>query len=216
LPQSQKRHLVAVLHRLLHQLRRLHHCHHHHRGHHLLRLLVPKLIILLCLHRLIRVEILLKVTRFMILHVFTHFLGLKKVTSDMQTHKNPNLRGTSVVPSKPGSKAAAPTPKPKFGSAPVKKDPVTQLDGKKWMVSYSSYATQILIHIKIEYHDGNKDIAIETNMKQTVYIYKCVNSTIKVTGKGSFYIFYSRVTRVRLPHHEALMRMLDQMSIGNT
>ena len=33
----------------------------------------------------------------------------------------------------------------------------------------------ILIHIKIEYHDGNKDIAIETNMKQTVYIYKCVN-----------------------------------------
>jgi len=94
--------------------------------------------------------------------------GLKKVTSDMQTHKNPNLRGTSVVPSKPGSKAAAPTPKPKFGSAPVKKDPVTQLDGKKWM---------------IEYHDGNKDIAIEANMKQTVYIYKCVNSTIKVTGK---------------------------------
>ena len=72
----------------------------------------------------------------MCMHVVTHFLGLKKVTSDMQTHKNPNLRGTSVVPSKPGSKAAAPTPKPKFGSAPVKKDPVTQLDGKKWMVSY--------------------------------------------------------------------------------
>jgi len=94
--------------------------------------------------------------------------GLKKVTSDMQTHKNPNLRDTSVVPSKPGSKATAPTPKPKFGSAPVKKDPVTQLDGKKWMV---------------EYHDGNKDITIEANMKQTVYIYKCVNSTIKVTGK---------------------------------
>ena len=45
--------------------------------------------------------------------------------------------------------------------------------------------------IKIEYHDGNKDIAIETNMKQTVYIYKCVNSTIKVTGKGSFHIFPS-------------------------
>ena len=143
LPQSQKRHLVAVLHRLLHQLRRLHHYHHRHRGHHLLRLLVPRLIILLCLHRLIRVEILLKVTRLIILHVFTHFLGLKKVTSDMQTHKNPNLRGTSVVPSKPGSKAAAPTPKPKFGSAPVKKDPVTQLDGKKWMVSYSSYATHM-------------------------------------------------------------------------
>jgi adenylyl cyclase-associated protein len=95
--------------------------------------------------------------------------GLKKVTSDMQTHKNPTLRGTSVVPSKPGANAAsAPTPKPKFGSAPVKKDPVTQLDGKKWM---------------IEYHDGNKDISVETNMKQTVYIYKCVNSTIKVSGK---------------------------------
>ena len=191
LPQSQKRHLVAVPHRLHHQLRRLHHCHHHHRDHHLpLRLLVPKLIILLCLHRLIRVETLLKVTQLVFVHVFTHFIGLKKVTSDMQTHKNPNLRGTSVVPSKPGSKAAAPTPKPKFGSAPVKKDPVTQLDGKKWMVSYSLNVKHILIHIQIEYHDGNKDIAIETNMKQTVYIYKCVNSTIKVTGKGSFHIFF--------------------------
>jgi len=63
------------------------------------------------------------------------------------------------------------------------------MDGKLLFICH----THILIHIKIEYHDGNKDIAIETNMKQTVYIYKCVNSTIKVTGKGSFHIFYSRV-----------------------
>ena len=86
---------------------------------------------------------------YMSVHVITHFLGLKKVTSDMQTHKNPNLRGTSVVPSKPGSaSASAPTPKPKFGSAPVKKDPVTQLDGKKWMVRYLKYNEPSLKYFK--------------------------------------------------------------------
>ena len=36
-------------------------------------------------------------------------------------------------------------------------------------------------------------------MKQTVYIYKCVNSTIKVTGKGSFHIFLLRVADQHSP-----------------
>ena len=52
----------------------------------------------------------------------------------MQTHKNPSLRGSSTVPAK---KSAPATPKaaPKYGSAAVKKEPVLNLDGKKWMVS---------------------------------------------------------------------------------
>ena len=52
----------------------------------------------------------------------------------MQTHKNPTLRGSSTVPAK---KSAPATPKaaPKYGSAAVKKEPVLNLDGKKWMVS---------------------------------------------------------------------------------
>ena len=55
----------------------------------------------------------------------------------MQTHKNPSLRATSTVPATQ-AKAAAAAPKaaaPKYG-APTKKDPVLQLDGKKWMVSF--------------------------------------------------------------------------------
>ena len=49
----------------------------------------------------------------------------------MQTHKNTALRATSTVPAK--TKTASPKAAPKFG-APVKKDPVFDLDGKKWMV----------------------------------------------------------------------------------
>ena len=50
----------------------------------------------------------------------------------MQTHKNPNLRSTSVVPQK--TSEPAPKSAPKFGSTPAKKDPIFELDGKKWMV----------------------------------------------------------------------------------
>lgn len=96
--------------------------------------------------------------------------GLKKVTSDMQTHKNPNLRSGSQVNAQPkpysAPKPAAKKPAAKF-SAP-KKDPVLELDGKKW---------------KVEYQEGNSNIKLEGNMKQTVYIFKCTNSTILVNGK---------------------------------
>jgi len=85
----------------------------------------------------------------------------------MQTHKNPSLRATSTVPATQAKAAAPKAAAPKYG-APTKKDPVLQLDGKKWM---------------IEYQSGNKEIAIDTNMKQTVYIYKCTNSTIRINGK---------------------------------
>jgi len=105
--------------------------------------------------------------------------GLKKVTSDMQTHKNPNLRNTSQINAQPkpysAPKPAAPKPAAaKF--APKKKDPVFELDGKKWMV---------------EHQDGNSGIELEGNMKQTVYIYKCANSTIKINGKVNSITFDS-------------------------
>ena len=38
--------------------------------------------------------------------------------------------------------------------------------------------------IQVEYQDGNKNIEINGDMKQTVYIFRCVNSTIQVKGKG--------------------------------
>lgn len=35
----------------------------------------------------------------------------------------------------------------------------------------------------MEFQEGNKDLVIEGNMKQTIYIYKCKDSTIQVKGK---------------------------------
>ena len=54
------------------------------------------------------------------------------MTDDMKTHKNPELRASSVVKAseKPAAKAA-----PKAASAPAaKKPPVCALQGKKWIV----------------------------------------------------------------------------------
>ena len=93
---------------------------------------------------------------------------LKKVTADMQTHKNPNLRAASTVPAKAatgaaGTTAAAATPA-------VQKPPRTELE------NYKNWA--------VEHHKGNREIVIEiTDMKQTVYIYKCENSVVQIKGK---------------------------------
>eukprot|EP00039_Didymoeca_costata_P028706 m.22002 g.22002 ORF g.22002 m.22002 type:complete len:459 (+) comp7313_c0_seq1:40-1416(+) len=93
--------------------------------------------------------------------------GLKKVDKSEMTHKNPELRGTSVVPAAGTKKPAA--SKPKFGGGDIKKDPVFELQGKKWVV---------------EYHQGNKEIVVESEgAHQTLYIYKCNDCTIQVKGK---------------------------------
>jgi len=96
--------------------------------------------------------------------------GLKKVSADQMTHKNPNLRSSSVVPHK--EKPALP---PKYGGAVTAKNtmsskpPKLELDGKKWLV---------------EYQKGNKNIEIkETENNHSVYIYKCEASNIVVKGK---------------------------------
>ena len=63
-------------------------------------------------------------------------LGLKKVTDDMKTHKNPALR-TGPAPFKRPTTAPKPvtTAKPKAAAAaPVAKPPVVELQGKKWVV----------------------------------------------------------------------------------
>lgn len=93
--------------------------------------------------------------------------GLKKVTNEMKTYKNPALKASSVV------KASSDAPKPASGPRPAapaqKKPPVFQLQGKRWAV---------------EWQDGVHDLAVtETRMSQTVYMYKCTNTTLKVHGK---------------------------------
>lgn len=58
--------------------------------------------------------------------------GLRKVTDDQKTHKNPALRGSSKVEASAVEKKS--TSAPKAVSAPVKKAPVCELQGKKWIV----------------------------------------------------------------------------------
>ena len=57
--------------------------------------------------------------------------GLRKVTDDQKTHKNPALRGSSKVEAT--EKKATTAPKVATAAA-VKKPPVCELQGKKWVV----------------------------------------------------------------------------------
>lgn len=89
--------------------------------------------------------------------------SLRKVTSDMQTHKNPTLR-QGPAPFKPTVQKSISSIKPI-----VDKRPNFVRDGKKWLV---------------EYQKGNHDLVVENaEMNNVVYLYKCENSTITVRGK---------------------------------
>lgn len=77
-----------------------------------------------------------------------NFAGLKKVTDDMKTHKNPTLRQGP----KP-FKAAAPQTAPKPGkpavqapAAAAKKPPVFELQDKRWAIVSNVYAEQF-VHV---------------------------------------------------------------------
>ncbi|XP_048508473.1 adenylyl cyclase-associated protein 1 isoform X2 [Athalia rosae] len=93
--------------------------------------------------------------------------SLKKVTSDMQTHKNASLR-TGPAPFKApvsGKTNSAPS----IPAKPLNKPPVFARDGKKWLV---------------EYQKGNKDLVIENaEMNNVVYVFRCEDSTLVVKGK---------------------------------
>jgi len=92
--------------------------------------------------------------------------GLKKVSDDQKTHKNPNLRAGALV--KAVEKSPAPTKT--YGKAvDVNKPPKLELDGKKW---------------NVEYFKNKQDIEInDLEPNQSVYIFKCEGSTVKVNGK---------------------------------
>ncbi|VDP11773.1 unnamed protein product, partial [Soboliphyme baturini] len=94
--------------------------------------------------------------------------GLKKVTADMQTHKNPALRlhepvvEEHVQETKSGVKVHSKVTGP----------PLIQCEGgKKWI---------------IENHVSNQNITVQiADMKQVVYIYNCVDSLVQLKGKAN-------------------------------
>jgi len=89
--------------------------------------------------------------------------GLRKVTDEEKTHKNPNLRTESVVKAKENNTIQTPSQTTSVQKAR------TELDGKRW---------------NVEHHKGDQNIVIgETETNQSVYVYKCDNCTIQVGGK---------------------------------
>ena len=94
--------------------------------------------------------------------------GLKKVTDDQKTHKNPNLKATSIVPAKTGDSSIKKTP---VQSTVPDKPPLLELQDKLWRVENFTKKHDILID--------------QTDLKQAIYMYKCKECTITVKGKIS-------------------------------
>ncbi|AAS53432.2 AFR061Wp [Eremothecium gossypii ATCC 10895] len=94
--------------------------------------------------------------------------SLRKVDRSQQTHKNPELRAASSVPSSAGSRTPPPKPR-KPTTLKTRKPPRKELVGSKWFV---------------ENYDGEADpIIIETNKDESVFIGRCNNIFIQLKGK---------------------------------
>lgn len=97
--------------------------------------------------------------------------NLKKVTSEMQTHKNPSLR-TGPAPFKApvvSGNSIGPMKTVPPANAPIDKPPVFTRDGKKWL---------------IEYQKGNKNLLVENaEMNNVVYMFRCQDSSLVIKGK---------------------------------
>ncbi|XP_012220728.2 adenylyl cyclase-associated protein 1 isoform X1 [Linepithema humile] len=93
--------------------------------------------------------------------------NLKKVTSDMQTHKNPGLRSGPAPFKAPATNTAALKSVPP-ANVPIDKPSVFTRDGKKWLV---------------EYHKGENLTIDSAEMNNVVYMFRCQDSTLTIKGK---------------------------------
>ncbi|KAH0949496.1 hypothetical protein HN011_006229 [Eciton burchellii] len=93
--------------------------------------------------------------------------NLKKVTSDMQTHKNPALRsGPAPFKAPTANRTSMKNILP--ANAPIDKSPVFTRDGKKWLV---------------EYHKNENLVIDNVEMNNVVYMFRCQDSTLTIKGK---------------------------------
>ncbi|CAG9768954.1 unnamed protein product [Ceutorhynchus assimilis] len=116
--------------------------------------------------------------------------NLKKVTSDMQTHKNPALKQTGAAPIKSGASNVAQPDKP----------PVFTRDGKKWL---------------IEYQTRNHNLLVENaEMNNVVYLYKCNECTVTIKGKiNSVVIDACRKTAIVMDSIVAAVEFINCQSV---
>lgn len=95
--------------------------------------------------------------------------GLKKVDKSQMTHKNPELRQSSVVRAPSAGKKSPPVPKkPSALSLKPKPEPIIELQDSKWIVKNV---------------EGKHDIVIDGEMSQSVFIGDCKEVTVQVKGK---------------------------------
>ncbi|XP_058031724.1 adenylyl cyclase-associated protein 2 [Ahaetulla prasina] len=92
--------------------------------------------------------------------------GLRHVSDDQKTHKNPSLRAQGVPMQSPTKTYASESPKILSQKS---YSPVLELEGKKWRVEYQQDKNDLLIS--------------DTELKQVAYIFKCNKSTIQIKGK---------------------------------
>lgn len=94
--------------------------------------------------------------------------GLKHVSDDQKTHKNPQLRG-QVAPVRSPTKSHGPGTTSRKSTPQQSYSPVLELEGKKW---------------RVEYQEGVNNLVIsETELKQVAYIFKCKKATLQIRGK---------------------------------
>ncbi|XP_062342542.1 adenylyl cyclase-associated protein 2 [Osmerus eperlanus] len=94
--------------------------------------------------------------------------GLKHISENQKTHKNPGLRSQGGVHPSTTSRNRAPGGFSGRGP-PQKRPPLLELEGKKW---------------RVENFEQNHDLIIEdTELCQVAYIYSCSNSTLQIRGK---------------------------------
>ncbi|NWY00972.1 CAP1 protein, partial [Nothoprocta ornata] len=113
--------------------------------------------------------------------------GLRHVSDDMKTHKNPALKNQGG-PVRSGPKPFT-APKPACSgnpttktTSPKKEPPLLELEGKKW---------------RVENHENASNLVIsDTELKQVAYVFKCINSTLQVKGKINSITIGKRRSRV--------------------
>ncbi|KFP03456.1 Adenylyl cyclase-associated protein 2 [Calypte anna] len=94
--------------------------------------------------------------------------GLRHVSDDQKTHKNPSLRNQGP-PVRSPTKSHTPSPTSPKNSPQQSHAPVLELEGKKW---------------RVEYQEDKNDLVINnTELKQVAYIFKCNKSTLQIKGK---------------------------------
>uniref|UniRef100_A0A8C3TV27 Adenylyl cyclase-associated protein n=1 Tax=Catharus ustulatus TaxID=91951 RepID=A0A8C3TV27_CATUS len=94
--------------------------------------------------------------------------GLRHVSDDQKTHKNPSLRAQGP-PVRSPTKSHTPSPTSPKNSPQQNHPPVLELEGKKW---------------RVEYQEDKNDLVINnTELKQVAYIFKCNKSTLQIKGK---------------------------------